>query len=285
MTVLGDKGCGFEHQLASIVARARRRRRTGARTERRLPAPRRPAGDHRSQQRGRLLGAGEHVALLAQRRPAEHRESSGTDRELSLQRVRSPLRRSGRCGVDLPHRAAVSTPADAQVTASGPTLDLTDCESNDSHGMLTSVKSLVKGIRALKADPDNQIVVGAIVAPPTPYTVAWVPEQGGQNPQPGEPGRRSSTRAVRRAATTSTRPASRQRPQLRRSGGANHAVGAGVRRQRCHGVDLRRQLCERVQCHREQDRRHLPGGSGADAGTVDGRPSALPIGPNGINPA
>jgi MYXO-CTERM domain-containing protein len=72
------------------------------------------------------------------------------------------------------------------MTASAPTLDLTDCESDDSSGMLISVRSFVNGIRALKPDPDHQIVVGAIVAPPTPYTVAWVPEQGGQNTQPGE---------------------------------------------------------------------------------------------------
>ena len=80
----------------------------------------------------------------------------------------------------------MAPPADAQVTASGVTLDLTDCESDDSSGPLTPVISFVNGIRALKSDPDNQIVVGAIVAPPTPYTVTWLPETGGQNTLPGE---------------------------------------------------------------------------------------------------
>lgn len=78
-------------------------------------------------------------------------------------------------------------PTDAQGTATAPTLNMTDCESNDSgSGMLSSVADLVAGIKALKADPDNQIVVGAISPPVTPYTVAWIPEIGGQNPQPGE---------------------------------------------------------------------------------------------------
>jgi len=66
------------------------------------------------------------------------------------------------------------------------TLDMTECESADGSGLLTSVRSFVQGIRSLKADPDHQIVVGAVVAPATPYTVAWVPEQNGQNTQPGE---------------------------------------------------------------------------------------------------
>jgi len=81
----------------------------------------------------------------------------------------------------------LNPPGDAQGTATAPTLNLTNCESNDSAtGKLTRVADLVAGIRALKADPDNQIVVGAISPPATPYTVAWLPESGGQNTQPGE---------------------------------------------------------------------------------------------------
>jgi MYXO-CTERM domain-containing protein len=78
-------------------------------------------------------------------------------------------------------------PTDAQGTTAAPTLNLTNCESNESGtGLLTSVAALVAGIKALKADPDNQIVVGAIAPPVTPYTVAWLPQLGGQNTQPGE---------------------------------------------------------------------------------------------------
>jgi len=78
-------------------------------------------------------------------------------------------------------------PSDAQGATSSPTLDLTDCQDNDQGtGLLTPVSTFVSQIKALKADPDNQIIVASISAPPTPYTVAWVPEAGGQNTQPGE---------------------------------------------------------------------------------------------------
>jgi hypothetical protein len=68
-----------------------------------------------------------------------------------------------------------STLKDVQGTPSAPTLDLVQCQSNETGGLLTSVTTFVDDIRALKADPDHQIVVSAIVAPPSPYTVAWVP--------------------------------------------------------------------------------------------------------------
>ena len=81
----------------------------------------------------------------------------------------------------------LNPPSDAHVTGSMPTLDLTDCQDNDQGtGLLTPVSKLVSEIKSLKADPDHQIIVSSISAPPTPYTVAWLPESGGQNTQPGE---------------------------------------------------------------------------------------------------
>jgi hypothetical protein len=78
-------------------------------------------------------------------------------------------------------------PSDAQGTTAAPTLDLTECSTNDySTGLLTPVGKFIGDIRALKADPDNQIIVGAIIAPPTPYTVEWVKAVNGQNSPPGE---------------------------------------------------------------------------------------------------
>jgi hypothetical protein len=78
-------------------------------------------------------------------------------------------------------------PPDAQGTPSMPTLDLTDCQDNDQGtGLLTPVSTFVAEIKALKPDPDNQIIVASISAPPAPYTVAWLPESGGQDTQPGE---------------------------------------------------------------------------------------------------
>ncbi len=64
--------------------------------------------------------------------------------------------------------------------ANPPPVDLTDCVSNDtSSGMLTPVKTFVQQIKALKADPDNQILVSTIAAPPDPYGVAWTAAPAG----------------------------------------------------------------------------------------------------------
>ncbi len=75
-------------------------------------------------------------------------------------------------------------PVDAQGTPTAPTLDLAGCKDNDQGtGLLTPVSQFVTDIRALKTDPDNQILVTGIVAPTSPYSVAWVPAAGAQ---PGE---------------------------------------------------------------------------------------------------
>ena len=52
---------------------------------------------------------------------------------------------------------------------------------------LTPVSQFISDIKKLKPnDPDNEILVAAITAPAAPYTVAWLPESGGTNTQPGE---------------------------------------------------------------------------------------------------
>jgi hypothetical protein len=79
-----------------------------------------------------------------------------------------------------------TAPLDAPGAPAAPTLTLTDCESLEGSGLLTPVSTLESGIKALKADPDHQIFVAAIVAPPAPYTVDWVAPVGGQNLRPGE---------------------------------------------------------------------------------------------------
>jgi len=81
----------------------------------------------------------------------------------------------------------LNPPPDARRTGSTPTLDLTDCQDNDQGtGLLTPVSTFVSQIKALKADPDHQIIVSSISAPPAPYTVAWVPAPSGSDTQPGE---------------------------------------------------------------------------------------------------
>ncbi len=186
MTDLGDSGCGFENQLASIS------RALGADGS---PAPSSNAGFLRPDAQLAIIVLSNEDDCSA---PADTVLYSLNGGQQNISNALGPIanyrcNRFGHLCVD--PAASGSTcltqppaqpPADVQTTASGPTLDLVDCESNDNNGLLSNVTSFVGGIRALKADPDNQIVVGAIVAPPTPYTVAWVPEAGGQNTRSGE---------------------------------------------------------------------------------------------------
>ncbi len=74
------------------------------------------------------------------------------------------------------------------MTGTTPTLDMTNCMSDDTgSGLLTPVSQFISDIKALKPnDADNQILVAAITGPASPYTVAWLPQSGGQNTQPGE---------------------------------------------------------------------------------------------------
>jgi hypothetical protein len=60
-----------------------------------------------------------------------------------------------------------------------PTLALSNCVSNDTPSSgLTPVARLVADIKALKAYPDDQILVAAIAGPAAPYTVQWSPGSG-----------------------------------------------------------------------------------------------------------
>jgi hypothetical protein len=68
----------------------------------------------------------------------------------------------------------VNPPADA--TGSPAILPLADCKDNDSgSSALIPVSKFVNDIKALKPDPDHQILVGEIIAPAAPYAVTWVP--------------------------------------------------------------------------------------------------------------
>ena len=185
ITPLGDSGCGFGHQLGSIV------RALGADG---APAPARNAGFLRP-------GADLAIIILSDAddcsAPPNTYIYSINNGQNNLTNAYGPLthyrcNEFGHFCIDPsgdPQRMIQppeTAPTDAQGTPSAPTLTLTDCESLDYDGLLTPVSSLVSGIKALKADPDNQIFVGAIVAPPSPYTIDWVPPVGGQNLRPGE---------------------------------------------------------------------------------------------------
>ena len=84
---LGDKGCGFENQLASID-RALGGDGQQPSTNAKLSAARGLPRHRHPDQRGRLLGTRQHPPLLSERRPAEHRQPARPHRELPLQPVR-----------------------------------------------------------------------------------------------------------------------------------------------------------------------------------------------------
>ena len=138
----------------------------------------------------------------------------------------------------------LNPPSDAQGTPSMPTLDLTDCQDNDQGtGLLTPVSTFVSQIKALKADPDHQIIVSSISAPPTPYAVAWFPAVG----RTEHPARRAVARdraLLRRGGRRRRQPRSDDVPdrrQLRRSRRAARRVRERLLEQRAR-VDLRREL-------------------------------------------
>jgi MYXO-CTERM domain-containing protein len=187
---LGDKGCGFEHQLASV---ARALGADGA------LAPAQNAGFLRE---NAMLA----IVLLTNEDDCSARANTqlfsiavGGSNQQNIANALGPVA-NYRCNqfghlCNDPTSATptaliappLTPPVDAQGSTTNRTLNLTNCESNDTGtGLLTPVADVVAGIRALKADPDNQIVVGAIQPPVGPYTVAWLPEQNGQNTQPGE---------------------------------------------------------------------------------------------------
>ena len=186
MTTLGDKGCGFENQLGSIS------RALGADGS---PAPSSNAGFLRPDAQLAIIVLSNEDDCSA---PVNTQLYSLVGAQQNLANPLGPIAnyRCNQFGHLCVDPAAVPStcltepplqpPADAQMTASTPTLDLLDCVSDDTNGLVTPISSFVTGIKALKADPDHQIWVGAIVAPAAPYTVAWLPEAGGQNTQPGE---------------------------------------------------------------------------------------------------
>src|SRR6185312_10750271 len=174
ITPLGDTGCGFGHQLGSI---ARALGADGA------PAPARNAG---------FLRPGADLAIIILSDADDCSAPPNTvlySLNGGFQNIANALGPIAhyRCNefghlchdpTGDPQRLIqppATAPTDAQGAPTAPTLTLTDCESLDTDGLLTPVSALVSGIKALKAAPDNQIFVGAIVAPPTPYTVDWVP--------------------------------------------------------------------------------------------------------------
>jgi hypothetical protein len=184
ITPLGDTGCGFGHQLGSI---ARALGADGA------PAPARNAGFLRPDADLAIIILSDADDCSAPPTTYLYSINNGQNNRTNAY---GPMTHY-RCN-EFGHlcinpsvdpqkliQPPLTPPLDAQGTPLS-TLGLTDCESLDTDGLLTPVSTLVSGIRALKAEPDSQIFVGAIVAPTAPYTVDWVPPVGGQNLRPNE---------------------------------------------------------------------------------------------------
>jgi hypothetical protein len=188
---LGDAGCGFEHQLASVD------RALGA--DGLGPAPSQNAG---------FLRPNAYLAILILTNeddcsaPADTTIYSLNGAQQNISNPDGPISnyrcnggpRGGHLCQD-PNGASptayftppLAPPSDAQGTATALMLNLANCEDNEiGTSALTPVSLFVNDIKALKPDPDNQILVAAIAAPATPYAVSWTPETGGQNTQPGE---------------------------------------------------------------------------------------------------
>jgi hypothetical protein len=193
IALLGDKGCGFEHQLASID------RALGADGS---PPPSTNAGFLRPEA---YLG----IVMLTNEDDCSapgnttifglngyQQNISNPDGPIANYRCNGGPRGAHYCQDPANGNQwtipPLLPPADAQGTATAPTLNLANCEDNEQPPMgtgssaLTPVSQFISDIKSLKPDPDNQILVAGIIAPATPYTVAWVPESGGQNTKAGE---------------------------------------------------------------------------------------------------
>jgi hypothetical protein len=178
ITPLGANGCGFEHQLASVV------RALGADGQ---PAPAANAGFLRQDAELAIFLLTNEDDCSA---PADTTLYSLNGSGQDLHNPLGPIgnyrcnqfghlcRDPGSANPSALIKPPLTPPADAQGSDT-PTLNLVDCESNDtSSGLLTPVSQFVAEIKALKSDP-SRITVGALVAPAAPYTVAWMPSSGG----------------------------------------------------------------------------------------------------------
>ncbi|HEY6477711.1 MAG TPA: hypothetical protein VI456_14110, partial [Polyangia bacterium] len=180
IALLGQTGCGFEHQLASID------RALGG------DGSDAPSGNNGFLRDDAYLG----IVLLTNEDDCSAPTNtqlfsinSGGSNQQNIMNALGPVQ-NYRCN-QFGHLCNDANGNQIMPPLNPPngatTLDLTDCVSNDTDsGLLVPVKQYINDIKSLKPDPDNQILVAAVSGPPAPYSVAWVPEMGAQNPQPGE---------------------------------------------------------------------------------------------------
>jgi hypothetical protein len=190
IALLGSAGCGFEHQLASID------RALGA--DGNGPPPSTNTGFLRDQA---SLG----IVMLTNEddcsAPSDTAIFSRNGGQQNIANPDGPIQnyrcnggpRGGHLCKDLnpgSQNTDLATPPllpPTDATGTPPAVQLSDCEDNESgSSALIPVTKFVEDIKQLKPDPDNQIFIGAIIAPPTPYGVEWDAPLHPENPQPGE---------------------------------------------------------------------------------------------------
>ena len=191
--LLGDKGCGFEHQLASIDRALGGDGSAPPSTNANFLRPEAYLGIVILTNEDDCSGP-QNTTIYSLN--GSQQNIANPDGPIANYRCNGGPRGAHYCQDPNNNMAwtipPLKPPADAQGSATAPTLDLVNCIDNEQPPMgtgssaLTPVSQFISDIKSLKTDPDNQILVAAITAPAAPYTVAWVPESGGQNTQPGE---------------------------------------------------------------------------------------------------
>jgi hypothetical protein len=186
IALTGEAGCGFEHQLASID------RALGA--DGNGPPPSTNTGFLRDEA---YLG----IIMLTNEddcsAPANttifslnggQQDISNQDGPIANYRCNGGPRGGHLCAdPNSSNPTALATPPltpPGDATAGPPPiLQLASCEDNESgSSALIPVSQFVNDIKSLKPDPDNQILIGEIIAPATPYGVGWfagTPQGGG----------------------------------------------------------------------------------------------------------
>lgn len=196
ISLLGSTGCGFEHQLASIDHALGADNLQPDASGNLVPTP--PSENAGFLRPEAYLG----IVLLTNEddcsAPANttiyslnnyQQNISNPDGPVQNYRCNGGPRGAHLCQDPGNGNAMIIPPLVPPADASGtPTrLPLASCEDNESGSSgLIPVSQFVNDIKALKPDPNNQILVAGIIAPPSPYAVEWDPEVNGINTAPGE---------------------------------------------------------------------------------------------------
>jgi hypothetical protein len=171
IAALGEAGCGFEHQFASIL------RALGA------DGRAAPAENQGFLRRDALLA----IVMITNEddcsaRPDVALFDTNSNTTLSSQLGPPSNFRCNEFGHVCTGGRPVRRAPGGEVTA---TVTLQSCTSAECNGALTPVSEFVTRIKALKAAPASEILLAAIAGPPTPYVVGWkAPSTSDSGPWP-----------------------------------------------------------------------------------------------------